>query len=138
MPEGEEQQQRNSEPNVAPPVAPPVADAPAYDWSKPPQPGQSAYTRPTARPTGTKLVPSGNKAALIAYYCGIFALVPCITVLVLGPVAIYFGFKGLEAYRKDPGVYGKGHSYAGIVLGTGAFVLYVGIFLLIRLMAQTR
>src|SRR5207248_5131349 len=42
-----------------------------------------------------QLIPTANPRALIAYYCGIFGLIPVIG-LVLGPFALLFGFLGWQ------------------------------------------
>ncbi len=66
-------------------------------------------------PTGG-LIPVGNGMALAAYYCGVFSFIPCAG-MVLGPLAVIFGFLGLNRANKYPEVKGKGHSIAGIVCG---------------------
>lgn len=71
--------------------------------------------RRDADPTGG-LIPIGNGMSLAAYYCGVFSLIPGVA-LVLGPLAIIFGFMGLSRAKQYPEVKGKGHSIAGIVLG---------------------
>jgi hypothetical protein len=53
---------------------------------------------------------------LLAYYCGIFGLVPGLG-LILGPLALLFGVLGLRhasLYRKAKG---GGHALAGVILG---------------------
>ena len=62
------------------------------------------------------LIPYKNGMALAAYYCGVFSLIPGIG-LILGPMAIIFGFMGLGRAKRHPQAKGKGHSIAGIVLG---------------------
>jgi hypothetical protein len=71
--------------------------------------------RRDADPTGG-LIPVGNGMSLAAYYCGVFSFIPCAG-LVLGPLAVIFGFMGLSRANKYPEVKGKGHSIAGIVCG---------------------
>ena len=66
-------------------------------------------------PTGG-LIPLRNGMALAAYYCGVFSFIPCFGV-VLGPLAVIFGFIGLGRAKKHPEAKGKGHSIAGIVCG---------------------
>ena len=66
-------------------------------------------------PTGG-LIPLNNGMSLAAYYCGVFSFIPCFG-LVLGPLAIVFGFLGLSHAKKYPDAKGKGHSIAGIVCG---------------------
>jgi hypothetical protein len=61
-------------------------------------------------------VPSRNGAALVAYYCGIFSLFPCLG-FPLGVVAVYYGFKGLRAERENPAVRGGVHAWVGVICG---------------------
>jgi hypothetical protein len=62
------------------------------------------------------LIPYRNARALIAYYCGVFSLIPCLG-LVLGPVAFILGILGLRYVKANPGAHGTGHALAGIILG---------------------
>lgn len=72
-----------------------------------------------------QLIPSENPKSLVAYYCGVFALIPPVG-LVLGPLALLFGILGLRTAGKDPKGKGSGHSLAGIVLGPIAFLVSLG------------
>jgi hypothetical protein len=63
-----------------------------------------------------KLIPYRNVPALVAYYCGVFAVIPGLG-LVLGWVALGFGIAGVRAARRNPGAGGKVHAWVGIVLG---------------------
>jgi hypothetical protein len=63
------------------------------------------------------LIPYKNPMGLMAYYCGVFALIPCVG-LVLGPAAFVLGILGIRYANKYPTAGGKGHAIAGIVLGT--------------------
>ena len=62
------------------------------------------------------LIPYKNGMALASYYTGVFGLIPCAG-LVLGPIALTFGFLGLRAAKREPRVKGTGHAITGIVLG---------------------
>jgi hypothetical protein len=62
------------------------------------------------------VIPYKNPKALMAYYCGVFSLIPGLG-LILGPIAAILGFLGLKAKSKNPKVRGTGHAIAGIVLG---------------------
>ena len=66
------------------------------------------------------LIPYKNPKALASYYCGVFALIPCIG-LVLGTIAIIFGVLGLKYRKTHETAGGTAHAWAGICLGT--FVL---------------
>ncbi len=76
--------------------------------------------RPQGDATGG-LIPYKNVTALLAYYCGVFALIPGIGLL-LGPIGIVLGFLGLKHKKKHPESKGTGHAITGIVLGTLATI----------------
>ena len=63
------------------------------------------------------LIPYRNGRALAAYYCGVFAIIPCLG-LILGPIALIFGILGLRFAKANPRAGGTGHAIAGIVLGS--------------------
>ena len=63
------------------------------------------------------LIPYTNPKALIAYYLGVFGLIPCLGFL-LGPAALILGILGLRFVQKHPSSKGTGHAIAGIVLGS--------------------
>ena len=70
------------------------------------------------------IIPYRNVPALIAYYCGVFAL--------LGfpaPVAVILGILGLKKAAVNPQAKGKTHAWIGIILG-GLFCVIYGIVLL--------
>jgi hypothetical protein len=62
------------------------------------------------------MIPTGNKPGLLAYYLGLFSLIPCLGV-VLGIQAIYFGVKGVRLASRHPEVRGGAHAWSGIVMG---------------------
>ncbi|MCS6977208.1 MAG: hypothetical protein NZM31_09410 [Gemmatales bacterium] len=64
----------------------------------------------------SKLIPYKNTSALTAYYCGVFSLIPCLG-LILGPLAMYFGYSGLNYANQNPQAQGKVHAIVGLVLG---------------------
>ena len=72
------------------------------------------------------LIPYRNPCALIAYYCGVFSLIPCVG-NILGPIALIFGVLGLRFANEYPTAGGKGHAIAGIVLGLITTILYWGL-----------
>jgi hypothetical protein len=67
------------------------------------------------------MIPTGNKPALIAYYLGLFSLLPCLGIP-MGITAVVLGIKGLRLERRFPAVRGGIHAWVGIVLG-GVFAL---------------
>ncbi|OGS57992.1 MAG: hypothetical protein A3J79_09540 [Elusimicrobia bacterium RIFOXYB2_FULL_62_6] len=64
------------------------------------------------------LIPLNNKKALLAYYFGIFSLIPCLGIP-LGVAALVLGLKGLAFADANPEAKGKGHAWTGIILGGG-------------------
>jgi hypothetical protein len=62
------------------------------------------------------LVPYRNPKGLIAYYLGVFALIPCVGAF-LGPAGLVLGVLGLRFSKEHPEAAGGGHAIAGIVLG---------------------
>ncbi len=71
------------------------------------------------------LIPYKNAKALASYYCGVFALIPCVG-LILGPIAVVLGFLGLAHANKLPESKGKAHAIVGIVLGVFVTLAHVG------------
>lgn len=86
----------------------------------PPQdPRFEGYYRPPVAPRSDgfqTLIPTKNAMALAAYYTGVFSLIPC-AALVLGPLAVFLGIRGLNRCRHHPELPGKAHAFVGIVLG---------------------
>jgi hypothetical protein len=62
------------------------------------------------------LIPYKNPMGLIAYYLGVFSLIPCIGAI-LGPAALILGIKGLRFSQRNPSAKGGAHAITGIVLG---------------------
>ncbi len=62
------------------------------------------------------MIPYRNVPALIAYYLGIFSLIPCIGLL-LGIAALILGIMGLKRAGQNPEAKGKVHAWIGIILG---------------------
>ncbi|HXG12041.1 MAG TPA: DUF4190 domain-containing protein [Gemmataceae bacterium] len=62
------------------------------------------------------IIPYKNPKALLAYYFGVFGLIPCVGAI-LGPAALVLGILGLRYVRQHPTAHGTGHAIAGIVLG---------------------
>jgi thiol:disulfide interchange protein len=62
------------------------------------------------------MVPYRNKAALAAYYLGLFSIIPCLGPL-LSIAAIVFGIMGLRQARLRPEAKGKVHAWVGIIAG---------------------
>jgi hypothetical protein len=100
-----------------------------------PQPGWPGQRDPDIRQDdggGVNIViPYRNPAALIAYYCSVFSLVPCLALL-LGPIALILGIVGLRVVSRNPSARGTVHAWIGIVLGFLTFAgnLAIVLFLL--------
>jgi hypothetical protein len=65
--------------------------------------------------------------ALVAYYCGVFSLVPCFALL-LGAVAFVTGILGVSYANKHPAAKGKVHAWIGIVIGGICFLINLTFF----------
>jgi hypothetical protein len=105
MPEGEFQ--------ADPPIRPHVPEHQALPRAA--RVDQEIDIRQPDSPVST-LIPYKNPKALIAYYCGVFALIPCLGA-VLGPIALTLGILGIQFVNKNPTAKGTGHAITGIVLG---------------------
>src|SRR4051794_16067536 len=62
------------------------------------------------------IIPYKTPAALASYYCGVFALIPFIGLL-LAPLAIILGIMGLIKASAHPKARGRVHAVTGIVFG---------------------
>jgi len=87
--------------------------------------------RPRRRPVGGEsdepmatIIPYKNAKALIAYYLGVFGLIPCVGSL-LGPAALVLGILGLRHVQAYPTAKGTGHAITGIVLGSIEILIYL-------------
>jgi Domain of unknown function (DUF4190)/GYF domain 2 len=90
---------------IAPPLLSPSAPAPPVD-------------NPIAA-----LVPYRNAPALIAYYLGVFSLIPCLGYpLAIG--AVVLGIIGLKRARQHPESKGKVHAWIGIILGGLVMIIF--------------
>ncbi|WP_020474988.1 DUF4190 domain-containing protein [Zavarzinella formosa] len=79
--------------------------------------------RPKKKKSGgvEKIIPYKNKKALWAYYCSVFGLIPFAN-FILGPIAVILGILALKDAAKKPKIGGKGHAFAGIILGPIEFI----------------
>ncbi len=80
------------------------------------------------------LIPYKNPPALAAYYVGIGSLVALILFplgLVVGPIAVVLGIKGLRRRKREPEVKGAAHAWAGIVIGGLVALITLGVIVLI-------
>ena len=70
------------------------------------------------------IIPYKNPAALVAYYLGLFSLLPCFGLLLAIP-AFILGIIGLRNRNKNPAIKGSVHAWIGIIMG-GLFTLIWG------------
>jgi hypothetical protein len=75
------------------------------------------------------IIPYKNAKALIAYYLGVFSVIPCIG-SPLGIAAFFLGLQGLKEAKAHPEAKGKAHAWIGIIVG-GLFGLVYTICILI-------
>ena len=92
-----------------------------------------AAPQPQGDATGG-LIPYKNTAALIAYYCGVFSIIPCCAI---GIVALVLGIKGLKYAKAHPEAKGQVHAWIGIVAGGFFGLLYLIVNILILFAALT-
>jgi hypothetical protein len=62
------------------------------------------------------VIPYKNPHALIAYYLGLFSLLPCIGLFLAIP-AFVLGIMGLRKRAQNPAIKGSVHAWIGIVMG---------------------
>ena len=79
------------------------------------------------------VIPYRNVPALIAYYCGIFSLIPCLGIPV-GVAGVILGTVGLRRARAQPAVHGQVHAWIGIILGGLCALLWLLALILIFLL----
>jgi hypothetical protein len=96
---------------------PPAALQPVDAYPRPVYPPGFVPPQDGAPTITDRIIPTKNPKALIAYYSGVFSLVPCFTPL-LGPLALILGILGLNECKRHLNLPGKGHAITGIVLGS--------------------
>ncbi len=69
------------------------------------------------------VIPYKNPSALMAYYFGIFSIIPGLG-LFLGVAAFILGIKGLSYAKKYPKVRGQVHAWIGIIAGGIGAILW--------------
>jgi hypothetical protein len=91
-----------------------------------------------AAPTNTGdatggVIPYKNFPALVAYYCGVFSIIPCLG-LPLGLVAFVCGILGLKKAAQMPAVKGTVHAWIGIIAGGLMMLIYaaLGLFWMLK------
>jgi hypothetical protein len=82
-------------------------------------------------------IPYKNPKSLVAYYCGVFSLIPCLG-LILGPIALIFGILAWKYYNRHATAGGLGHAITGVILGTVTTLLNFGAVILVLIGVGTR
>ncbi len=75
------------------------------------------------------VIPYKNVPALLAYYFGLFSLLPCIGIVLAIP-AFVLGIMGLRKRKQNPAVKGSVHAWIGIVMGGLMTLLWGGAIVL--------
>ena len=104
---------------------------------KPPPDDEEDYDEPERfrrKDAVESLIPYKNPQGLLAYYAGVFALIPGVG-LILGPAAFILGILGIRYANKHPTAGGKGHAIAGIVLGTLVVLGHLAVIVFFAVMA---
>ncbi len=80
------------------------------------------------------IIPYKNPPALIAYYLGLFSLLPVLG-LPLGIAAVILGVVGFRKYRAIPQVKGQFHAWIGIGCGGICTLLWGAVLVLVLISA---
>lgn len=120
MPNGQESGRPGAHPGSAPPAQ-----------ASPGPPGAGAgHTRAAEEGDATGgVIPYKNPPALVAYYLGVFSLIPFLGAP-LGVAALILGILGLKRRREAPAVKGAVHAWIGIVAGGGLALLWISLLAL--------
>jgi hypothetical protein len=115
--------------NGSSPYAPPAA--PVYPQTQAPAPVS------TGGDSTGGVIPYKNVPALIAYYCGVFSIIPCFAIGIAGFV---LGIIGLKKRKENPAIKGSVHAWIGILAGGffGLIWLAVTVFGVIGAAAGSR
>lgn len=89
---------------------------PNSQWPPPPDVGYTPQGPPQADGTLGGLIPYKNSSALLAYYLGVFSIIPCLGIF-LGIAAFVLGLRGLAFAKLHPEAKGKAHAWTGIIVG---------------------
>jgi hypothetical protein len=83
------------------------------------------------------LIPYKNSAALIAYYLGVFSVIPLVGFF-MAVAAVILGVKGLRFARERPEARGRTHALVGIIAGgiIGAIHVVLTVVIVIALASQ--
>ncbi len=117
---------------------PPPGNTPDPNGSWPPPPQAGMPPQGYAPPDNTLggLIPTKNSSALIAYYLGVFSIIPCLGIP-MGLTALFLGIRGLQYVKQYPAVKGRTHAWVGIIAG-GFFGIGYLVLTVIYLVALNR
>lgn len=76
------------------------------------------------------VIPYKNMPALLAYYLGLFSLLPVVGLLLALP-ALILRIVGLRKRAQNPAVKGSVHAWIGIVMGGLFTILWGGVIVLV-------
>lgn len=85
---------------------------------------------PPASPAGDAtggVIPYKNAPALIAYYAGVFSVIPFFPI---GLTALALGIIGLRARKRNPAIRGAIHAWIGILVGGFFGLLWLAVTVL--------
>ena len=99
----------------------------AVPAAPPPLPASTVAASPSGGVVAT-IIPYKNVPALVAYYCAVFSLIPCVGAI-LGLVALVLGVIGLRRARLHPEAKGKVHAWIGIIVGGIFGLLWLGVII---------
>ena len=108
----------------------------------PPPPPEHIAAVPTSGARGTtpaapsadtlsSVIPYRNPMALVAYYLGIFSLIPVLGAVLALP-AIILGVLGLGRSRRNAEAKGKAHAWVGLTAGTLSVIGHLVALILLR------
>lgn len=95
---------------------PPPPDQQGPQWPPPPDFGSPVPRQSPPDNTLGGLIPFKNSSALMAYYLGVFAIIPCLGIP-LGIAAFVLGLRGLAFAKQHPEAKGRTHAWVGIIVG---------------------
>lgn len=78
------------------------------------------------------IMPTKNPASIVAYYCGIFGLIPIVGIP-LAIIAIIFGHKAMALWRVQPSPGAKAHAMTGLILGYFELVVLLAFVILMAI-----
>jgi len=114
-----------------------VPDAPTGPSpASPPLPGPSSPPPEASGDLIATVIPYKNVPALVAYYLGVFSVIPCVG-LPLGIAAVVLGIMGLRRAAKHPESKGKVHAWVGIIVGGLFGLIYLALTILMVIGAIT-